>query len=122
MIFSVLLVDDDPSILLTLKSVFASRGFEIFTAASAVEAATQLAARSFDLVVTDMRMETDTSGYDVVRCAKEAKFRPVIVVLSAFPIPASEWRASGADAAYMKGGGIFRILGDIDRMLHAHAS
>jgi hypothetical protein len=41
----------------------------------------------------------------------------VIIVLSAYPIPASEWRKAGADAAYMKGGGIFRILDDIERLL-----
>jgi CheY-like chemotaxis protein len=120
--FTALLVDDDTVVLQTLKSVFETRAFEVSTAVSASEAASAIASHSFDLIVTDMRMETDTAGFDVVNHAKAAENNPVIVVLSAYPIPAAEWREAGAHAAFMKGGGVFRILDDIERMLHAHAS
>jgi DNA-binding response OmpR family regulator len=119
--FTALLVDDDSAILSTLKSVFEMRGFEVSTASSAAEAAATLAGFSFDLVVTDMRMETDTAGFDVVRHAKSKANHPVVVILSAFPIPYTEWRNAGVDAMFMKGGGIFRILDDIERLLQTHA-
>ena len=119
MTFTALLVDDDAAVLKTLKAVFETRDFDISTAASAGEAAGTLARLSFDLVVTDMRMESDTSGFEVVRHAKSAASRPVVVILSAYPIPVTEWRKAGADAMFMKGGGIFRILDDIERLLHA---
>jgi CheY-like chemotaxis protein len=122
MTFTALLVDDDAAVLQTLKSVFETRAFEVSTAVSASEAAREIASHPFDLVVTDMRMETETAGFDVVNQAKAAENNPVIVVLSAYPIPAAEWREAGADAAFMKGGGVFRILDDIERMLHAHVS
>lgn len=115
--FTALLVDDDDAVLNTLKSVFETRDFEISTAVSAREAISEISKRSFDLVVTDMRMETETAGFDVVHHARASGNPPAIVVLSAYPIPSSEWREAGADAAYMKGGGIFRILDDIERLL-----
>jgi CheY-like chemotaxis protein len=119
--FTTLVVDDDSAVLSTLKSVLETRDMEVFTAVSASDALSQMAARSFDLVVTDMRMETDVSGFDVVRGAKALSNHPVTVILSAFPIPTEEWRQAGADAAFVKGGGIFRILDDIERLLHEHS-
>ncbi len=116
--FTTLLVDDDSTILTTLKSVFETRDFLVSTAISAGDAVTTLGQQSFDLVVTDMRMETETAGFEVVRCAKSKGDKPVVIILSAYPIPATDWRKAGAD---MKGGGIFRILDDIERLLRTHA-
>jgi CheY-like chemotaxis protein len=119
--FTALLVDDDATVLETLKSVFETRDFEVSTAASAKEAISGMTARTFDLVVTDMRMETETAGFDVVHHATSAAIRPVIIVLSAYPIPSQEWRGAGADASFMKGGGIFRILDDIEKLLRGRS-
>jgi DNA-binding response OmpR family regulator len=119
--FTALLVDDESTILTTLKGVFETRDFAVSTAISAGAAVKMLERSSFDLVVTDMRMETETSGFEVVRCAKAASNRPVVIILSAYPIPASEWRNAGADAMFMKGGGIFRILDDVERLLRSRA-
>jgi CheY-like chemotaxis protein len=120
--FTALLVDDDAAVLKTLKAVFETRDFDVSTAVSAGEAVSTLARLCFDLVVTDMRMETDVSGFEVVRHAKLTTNRPVVVILSAYPIPVTEWRNAGADAMFMKGGGIFRILDDIERLLHKQAN
>lgn len=121
--FTALLVDDDTAILDTLQAVFQTRDFDVSTAVSASEAISTLAQLSFDLVVTDMRMETETSGFEVVRHAKSTANRTVVVILSAYPIPVTEWRKAGADAMFMKGGGgIFRILDDIEQLLHRQAN
>jgi hypothetical protein len=69
-----------------------------------------------------MRMESETAGFEVVRHAKLAANPPVVIILSAYPIPGSEWRPAGADGMFMKGGGIFRILDDIEKLLHGHAA
>ncbi len=118
----VLLVDDDPPILQTLKTVFETRDFTVATAESAGDAVRTLAEGGFDLVVTDMRMETPTSGLEVVRTAKERPEHPVVVILTAFPIPAPEWRAAGADALFVKGGGIARILDDLEHLVRTRRS
>jgi len=121
MSITTLLVDDDSTILKTLKGIFETRDFHVSTALSAGEAVKTLGQHSFDLVVTDMRMETETSGFEVVRHAKSAGKQPLVIILSAYPIPASEWRDAGADAMFMKGGGIFRILDDIERLVRNHS-
>jgi CheY-like chemotaxis protein len=119
--FTALLVDDDSAVLTTLKSIFEMQRFTVSTAISAGDAVRMLEQSSFDLVVTDMRMETETAGFEVVRYAKSTTRRPVIILLSAYPIPASEWRKAGADAMFMKGGGIYRMLDDIERLVRTHA-
>lgn len=121
MTFTALLADDDTMVLQTLRMVFEKRKFVVSTADSAAQAVALLDQGSFDLVVTDMRMETDTSGFEVVRHAKANARPPVVVILSAFPIPASDWRKAGADAMFEKGGGVFRLLDDIERLLRANA-
>jgi len=121
MTYKALLVDDDSLVLNTLKGLFEYKKFEVSTAASAHAAVTALSESSYDLVVTDMRMETDTAGYEVVRHAKGQEKRPVVVILSAFPIPSAEWRTSGADAMFVKGGGVYRILEDIERLMREQA-
>jgi CheY-like chemotaxis protein len=98
------------------------RKFEVTTAVSAADALAALATHAFDLVVTDMRMETDFAGYEVVRGASGAAQHPVVIILSAYPIPPNEWRAAGADAAFMKGGGVMRMLDDIERTLQSRMS
>ncbi len=119
--FTALLVDDDSAVLTTLKSIFEMQRFTVSTAISAGDAVRMLEQSSFDLVVTDMRMETETAGFEVVRYAKSTSRRPVVILLSAYPIPASEWRKAGADAMFMKGGGIYRMLDDIERLVRTHA-
>lgn len=113
----VLIVDDDAMILRTLADVFRVRQFEVSTAASGEEAIAILAERNFDLVLTDMRMETPLAGYDVVRAAKAHSCKPLVVVLSAYPIPAPEWKRTGADAMFMKGSGVVRMLDEIVEMV-----
>lgn len=119
--YRVLLVDDHAQVLRTLQQVFQARQYAVLTASSAAEAVEQMARNEFDLIVTDMRMETPTAGFDVVRSAKTQPYKPVVVILSAFPIPTNEWRNSGADALFVKGGGIFRIIDDIEKLLRGRS-
>ena len=58
----VLLVDDDKPVLLTLKAVLELNGFEVDTAASGTEAREKLKGREYDVVITDIRMETEAAG------------------------------------------------------------
>lgn len=67
----ILLVDDELAILLTLKAILEMNGFEVETAASAKEAVTKLNGGVYQMVITDMRMENETSGYEVIRAARQ---------------------------------------------------
>lgn len=105
-----LLVDDEDAILCMMKTVLQMHGFETSTAASATEAEKELQKRAFDIVITDLRMETPTAGFDVVRAAAQLTPKPVIVILTAFPVPASQWKPLGADALFQKGSSTVQLV------------
>ena len=83
----ILLVDDELTILLTLKAVLEISGYEVETAASAREGRSRLKHHTYDMVITDMRMESDSAGLEVVQAAKKAPYQPAIAMLTAFPLP-----------------------------------
>jgi CheY-like chemotaxis protein len=58
----------------------------------------------FDLVITDMAMETPTAGYDVVRAAREGPYRPEAVILTVFPLPNPNGGEAGQRPLSVRGG------------------
>ena len=98
----VLFVDDEPSILITFQAILAHHGFEVETASSGEEAMQKLQAEIFQVVITDLRMETPDAGRDVIRCAKAQQYKPIAVVQTAYPVPETEWRGWGADGLFEK--------------------
>jgi CheY-like chemotaxis protein len=81
----VLIVDDEAAILLTLRAILERNGFQVETAASALQAAEKLATILFDLVITDMRMENPKAGYEVITAAQQVTYPPPTVLLTAYP-------------------------------------
>jgi DNA-binding response OmpR family regulator len=112
-----LVVDDEQSILLTLSLILKSKGFEVQTASSAEIAKTHLAETAFDLLITDLSLETPAAGYDIVRAAREQSHKPATMVISAFPDLLSRWKREGADAALQKPAEIPELLTVIERLL-----
>ncbi|MBU4054252.1 MAG: response regulator [Proteobacteria bacterium] len=51
-----LIVDDEPSILANCEKILGKLNFNITTASNGLEALTLLKARSFDVVITDLKM------------------------------------------------------------------
>jgi CheY-like chemotaxis protein len=101
--YNVLLIDDEPAILSLLTDVLEMDEFAVTTASSAREGVARLAEQEFDLVITDLRMESPMAGFEVVTAAHGLIPRPVTVLLTAFPVPADEWQRAGADALLVKG-------------------
>jgi DNA-binding response OmpR family regulator len=116
----ILLVDDELTILLTLKAVLELNGFDVETAASAREARAKLRAGQYHMVITDMRMENERAGFDVVRAAKAAPCQPAIALLTAFPMPGQEWRDEGADEMLVKPMNTQDLLLQIEALLVMH--
>jgi DNA-binding NtrC family response regulator len=98
----VLVVDDESSILITFRAILERDGFEVETAGSAQQATQKLEAAIFQLVISDLRMETDQAGCEVIRTAKAQAYGPVAVLLTAYPPPETEWKSWGADALFEK--------------------
>ena len=116
----ILLVDDEAAILLTLKAILEMHGFEVYTAASAMLAVEKLKSNSFHLVITDMRMESDSAGYDVVQVAKQQDYDPATAILTAFPTLGSDWQTRGAEQLLVKPVGTEELLRQIEVILIRH--
>ncbi len=116
----ILLVDDELTILLTLKAVLEISGFEVETAASAREGRTKIKTHTYDMVITDMRMESDVAGMEVVKAAKSAPYRPAVAMLTAFPLPGSEWEEEGADKMLVKPMNTHDLLTQLEALLGSH--
>ncbi len=116
----ILLVDDELAILLTLRAILEMNGFEVETAASAREAEGKLTNGEFHMVITDMRMETETAGYDVIRLAKQQKYNPAVAILTAYPTLGSDWKSRGAESMLVKPMNANDLLRQIEALLITH--
>jgi CheY-like chemotaxis protein len=92
----ILLVDDDLAVLLTLRAVLELQGFEVETAGSSAEALARMESGVYQMVISDLRMETEEAGLEVIRAARRQPYDPATALLTAYP-PANE-RSSGQDA------------------------
>ena len=116
----VLLVDDEITVLLTLKAVLEISGFDVDTAASAKEGKSKLTKREYDMIITDMRMENDVAGIEVIKAARTANYRPAVALLTAFPMSDEDWQTTGADKMLIKPMQTRLLLQQIEKLLASH--
>jgi len=116
----ILIVDDEVTVLLTLKAVLEISGFEVDTSASAREGKSKLKAREYHMVITDMRMESDAAGVEVIRAARTAPYHPAVALLTAFPVAEEDWQEMGADRMLVKPMHTRILLEQIEQLMAAH--
>jgi DNA-binding response OmpR family regulator len=116
----ILLVDDEVAVLLTLKAVLEISGFDVDTAASAREGVSKLHTREYQMLITDMRMETDASGIEVIRAARTAAYHPAVALLTAFPVAEEDWQEMGADQLLVKPMHTRILLEQIENLIVSH--
>jgi two-component system response regulator GlrR len=99
---SLLLVDDESSILQTLRMVFEEQDYQVVTAQSCAEALKILSeGRAFDAVVTDLNMEKEDIGLEVARAALKIKPKPAVVICTGFASVANSRAALDLGVDYM---------------------
>jgi DNA-binding response OmpR family regulator len=98
----ILLVDDEVAVLLTLKAVLEISGFDVDTATSAREGKARIRHREYEMVITDMRMEDERAGEEVITEARNAPYKPAVALLTAFPMDDAAWQDMGADKMLVK--------------------
>ena len=113
----ILLVDDDATVLLTLKAVLELNHFDVHTAASAADAIKKLATGVYDMVITDSRMETDDAGFHVIRAAKQQAYNPATALLTAYPPRNLDWQSNGVQSLLVKPIGTQDLLRQIEALL-----
>lgn len=114
----ILLVDDEPGILQTLRIILTADGYEIETAWSSKEAWGLLNHESFDLVVTDFNM-AGMKGDELARLIKEQSPDTAVVMLSgsAEILQASGRALPGVDALISKPFNTTEFRREIARLL-----
>ena len=80
---SVMVVDDEPGIRTALRANLLRHGWRVDAVSGVREAIRNLQDRSFDLVITDMRMP-DGNGMDVMRAARDASSTTAVILLTAY--------------------------------------
>ena len=122
----ILLVDDDLAVLLTLKAVLELHGFEVDTAGSSAEALARLTSGVYQMVISDLRMETEEAGLDVIRNARRQAYDPATALLTAYP-PSGEhwggedWAGENSDSLLIKPLGTSDLLRQVEALLVRHA-
>lgn len=116
----ILLVDDEVTVLLTMKAVLEISGFEVETAASAKEARSKIRTHEYQMIITDMRMESDAAGREVIQAARNAAYHPAIALLTAYP--EDDFGDVTADQVLVKARQTAMLLADIEALLASHAA
>jgi DNA-binding response OmpR family regulator len=116
----ILLVDDEIAIVLTLRTILEMNGFAVDTASSAKEAEKKLRSGVYEMVITDMRMENETSGYDVIRTARQQLYDPATAILTAYPSLGNEWQLEGAHSLLVKPMNTQELLRQLEALLITH--
>src|SRR5260370_35971644 len=78
----VLLVDDDPAARITLKTVLEAGGYSVDSAASAAEAVGKLEESQYELLLSDLQMESPEAGLKVLAHARNMDYKPATDILT----------------------------------------
>lgn len=117
----VLLVDDDATVLLTLKAVLELHHFDVETAATVQEAREKLSRHEYDVVVTDVRMESDESGFEVLRAARAQTYQPATAILTAYPLQKERWKKEAAESFLVKPIGTKQLVEQLEGLIARRA-
>ncbi len=80
----VLLVDDNLTSRLTLQTVLEAGGYHVDAAASAAEAIEKLEKHEYELVLTDLRMESPEAGLKVLAYARLMEYKPATALVTTY--------------------------------------
>jgi DNA-binding response OmpR family regulator len=100
---TILVVDDDKSILRTFTRILQKNGYEIDSAETGKEAMEKAASRHYDLALVDIRLP-DMDGTDLLAKIKKQLQNTIKIMITGFPSIESGVKAldEGADAYLVK--------------------
>ncbi len=67
----ILVVDDEPHVLVTYQLILQQQGYEVSAALSAEQARKMLLERKVDLLLCDLSLEKQENGFDVIEFARQ---------------------------------------------------
>ena len=81
---SVLVVDDEASVLFTYKLLLEQQGYEVTAVASSALAKAEIKKETFDLLLCDLSLEEDHNGFEVIAFARESNLRVACILLTGY--------------------------------------
>lgn len=116
----ILLVDDDLAVLLTLKAVLELHGYEVDTASSTTEAFSRMESGVYQMVITDLRMETEDAGLEVLQAARRQTYDPATALLTAYPPEGESWDGEQSESLLVKPLGTKDLVRQVEVLLIRH--
>jgi len=100
----ILLVDDDPDLIIAVQTILENNNFEVSTASNKKEGLEQLLIKKPDLAILDVMMEESHDGFDLARAIKkipEFKELPIIMLTSVDGITGVNFKAAMSDPNWL---------------------
>jgi CheY-like chemotaxis protein len=92
----ILIVDDDPASRLTLQTVLEAGGYRVDCAATAAEAVGKMDDDEYELVLSDLQMESPEAGLRVLAHAQLMSYHPATALVTTYQnLGAREQSSSG---------------------------
>jgi CheY-like chemotaxis protein len=114
----ILLVDDDPASRLTLKTVLEAGGYAVDSAASAAEAVGKLDEKEYELVLSDLQMESPEAGYKVIAHARLKDYKPATAIVTTYRSRATQ---SGGGSVLIESQDVEGLLGQVAGLISDRA-
>jgi DNA-binding NtrC family response regulator len=83
----ILVVDDEPNVLVTYRLILQQQGYKVSAALSSDEARSVLAGEKVDLLLCDLSLEKQENGFDVIDFAHQRNPSMPAVLLTGYATP-----------------------------------
>lgn len=120
---TILLAEDEPNVLFTLKSVLEDAGYQVRAVPSYALACQSMHETSFDAVITEIGLENGELGLELAREAKKLSRPPAVMIYTGNPTVERLRRALtlGVDYVAFKPGDLQEIKAALFRLIRRRA-
>lgn len=118
----VLLVDDNLTSRLTLQTVLEAGGYQVDAAASAAEAIDKLDKHEYELVLTDLRMESPEAGLKVLAHARMMEYKPATALITTYQDSKARGAKRGDGTVLIKPEDLPELLGRVADLISERAT
>lgn len=118
----VLLADDDPTARLTLQTVLEAGGYHVDSAASAAEAVSLLDQSEYELVLTDLAMESPEAGLRVLAHARMKDYRPATALVTSWRARSPRSGRKDTGRMLVEAEDVPELLGQVANLISTRAS
>ncbi len=112
----ILLVDDEPLVLEMFEELLTIEGYEVIPASTAFDAMNRLRSESFDMLITDVRLEP-FDGFEIMEKAQDGNPELPVVLITGAPIDGDRKRLQGRNTVYLVKPVQLPVMRDIVREL-----